>query len=71
MAIASPPTTALDTIVAHTQARLAVLGQRRAEGLDTLTWRLQVQGVLTDAHIGAAALSKGGVENLTNTADAR
>ena len=55
MAIASPPTTALDRIVANTQDRLAVLGQRRAEGMDTLAWRLQTQQVLKDAHIGAAA----------------
>lgn len=67
MAIASPPQTALDKIVTHTQERLAVLGQRRAEGMGTLEWRLAVQGVLKDAHIGAAALSKGGFENLTKS----
>ena len=67
MAIASPPTTALDRIVANTQDRLAVLGQRRAEGMDTLAWRLQTQQVLKDAHIGAAALSKGGFEHLTRS----
>ncbi len=67
MAIANPPTTVLDTIVANTQERLAVLGQRRAEGMDTLAWRLQTQQVLKDGHIGAAALSKGGFENLTRS----
>jgi hypothetical protein len=65
MAIASPPQTLLDKIVAATQDRLAVLGQRRAEGMDTLAWRLQTQAVLKDSHIAAAALARGGFDNLT------
>ena len=67
MAIASPPQTALDKIVANTQERLAVLGQRRAEGMGTLEWRLAVQGVLKDGHLGAAALSRGGFDALTKS----
>ena len=67
MAIASPPQTALDKIVRATQDRLAVLGQRRAEGMNTLDWRLGVQAVLKDAHIASAALSRGGFENLTKS----
>ena len=67
MAVASPPAvqgTLLDRLVAATQDRLAVLGQRRAEGLNTLDWRLGVQAVLKDSHIAAAALAKGGFDNL-------
>ena len=67
MAIASPPTAALDKLVAATQERLAVLGQRRAEGMNTLDWRMAVQGVLKDSHISAAALSRGGFENLSKS----
>lgn len=57
-------TDALSQLVTATQARLAALGQRRAEGMNTLDWRIAVQGVLKDSHITAAALAKGGYENL-------
>ena len=59
------PPTVLARLVTATQDRLAVLGQRRAEGMNTAEWRLAVQGVLKDSHIASAALSKGGFENLT------
>jgi hypothetical protein len=55
---------ALDELVAATQDRLAVLGQRRADGMNTLDWRIAVQSVLKDAHITAAGVAKGGYENL-------
>lgn len=55
----------LEQLVSATQARLAVLGQARADGtIDGLTFRGQVQGVLKDAHITSAALARGGFENL-------
>lgn len=56
--------TPLDLLVTATQSRLAVLGQRRAEGMTTAEWRLAVQGALKDSHIAAAALARGGWENL-------
>lgn len=65
--LTAPPTTALDKIVAATQDRLAVLGQRRAEGMNTLDWRVATQQVLKDAHLGAAALSRGGFDKLSKS----
>jgi hypothetical protein len=56
--------TPLDALVTLTQEHLAVLGQRRAEGMATADWRLAVQGVLKDSHITAAALARGGFDNL-------
>jgi hypothetical protein len=56
--------TPLDALVAATQDRLAVLGQRRALGMATAEWRLEVQNVLKQAHIAAAALGVGGWDAL-------
>lgn len=67
MAVASPPTPALDKIVAATQDRLAVFGQRRAEGMATAEWRLATQGVLKDSHLAAAALARGGFDQLSKS----
>lgn len=66
MAITETPTvTALDRLTAATQERLAVLGQRRAAGtMFTADWRAAVQAVLKDAHIAAAALARGGFDQL-------
>lgn len=59
--------TPLDQLVQATQARLAVLGQARADGMDTLAWRLAVQETLKHSHITAAALAQDGYENLTRS----
>ena len=55
---------ALDELVQATQEHLAVLGQRRAEGMNTAEWRLAVQQVLKDSHITAAALARGGFDQM-------
>jgi hypothetical protein len=57
-------TAALDRVIADTQAQLAVLGQRRAEGMNTAEWRLAVQGVLKQGHVTAGALAHGGLDQL-------
>jgi hypothetical protein len=54
----------LDDLVAATKAELAVWGQRRAEGLDTLSWRLGVQQTLKNAHVTSAALARGGWDQM-------
>lgn len=54
----------LDLLVDATQAELAVLGQRRAAGMNTLDWRMQVQTTLKHAHITAGALARGGWDGL-------
>lgn len=55
----------LDALVAATQDRLAVLGQRRAAGtMPTADWRQAVQDVLKQAHLAAAALALGGWDAL-------
>jgi hypothetical protein len=54
----------LDQLVTVTQQHLAVLGQRRADGMNTLDWRIAVQTLLRDSHIAAAAIAKGGADNL-------
>lgn len=56
--------TPLDLLVTATQEHLAVLGQRRAEGMATLEWRIATQQVLKDSHIAAAAIARGGADNL-------
>jgi hypothetical protein len=57
-------TAALDRVIADTQTQLAVLGQRRAEGMNTAEWRLAVQGVLKQGHVTAGALAHGGLDQL-------
>jgi hypothetical protein len=57
-------TAALDRVIADTQGQLAVLGQRRAEGMNTAEWRLAVQGVLKQGHVTAGALAHGGLDQL-------
>lgn len=54
----------LSQLVEATQADLAVLGQRRAEGMNTLAWRLEVQAILKHAHITAGALARGGWDQM-------
>jgi hypothetical protein len=55
----------IDLLVLATQEHLAVIGQRRAGGaIDTLAFRIQVQQVLKDSHLTAAALARGGFDNL-------
>lgn len=56
---------ALEQIIQTTQAHLAVLGQRRAEGrILTADWRQAVQDELKAAHLAAAALAHGGWDQL-------
>lgn len=56
---------AIEKVIDDTKLRLAVLGQRRAEGtMPTLDWRIAVQNELKRAHIAAALVAHGGVNNL-------